>query len=259
MSKLRIAVLEDDPVILDHLVSSLKALDTVLVVTAQEDAMKFRERVRATAPDALILDIEIHGNEQAGLDIAREFELPVIFISGRIADDLLKIEKLQRLREQVPVEHLSKSERFDPLDFRMAMSRFIRLIDATKAPTIVNLALLNREHLPIRMEDIVAIETPDDKAQAQGNNRWVYFTHRPPVLAANLSMTEEALVASGFPKQSMLRISKSTCVNPDRVMRWSPASIQVECVDGNKVVRTRVLAVGTAYKNAVEARLKGMA
>ncbi len=253
MSRLRIAVLEDDPVILDHLVSSLKALDNVLVVTAQEDATKYMERVRATAPDALMLDIEIHGDKEAGLDIAQKLELPVIFISGQISNNLLRIEKIQRLKEQVPVEHLTKG--FDEHDFRHAMYRFIRLIDATRKPTMVDLRLQNRERLQVRLEDIVSIESPDGEAYGH-NDRIVYFTERRPVIVPKLSMTDAALEADGFPKGAMLRVSKFSLVNPQRITRWSRASVWVECKPDKGSPGPRMMEVGAAYADAVEARLK---
>lgn len=255
MSKLRVAVLEDDADILDRTVRYLKALDTVQVVTAQEDATKFKERVRATAPDALLLDIEIHGDKQAGLDIAREFVLPVLFISGRIADDLLAIEKVQRLREQVPVEHLSKG--FEEMEFQQTMNRFIRLIDATSEPTVISLRLPNKERLQVRLEEVVSIEVPLDKRQSEGNDRVVYFTKRLPVVVPNLSMTEAALEDNGFPKGSMLRLSKFSCVNPQRVTRWSRAAVRVECTKEDRTFGPKMLDVGSAFADAVETRLKG--
>jgi CheY-like chemotaxis protein len=255
MSKLRVAVLEDDATLLDHILRCLKAMDTVIVVTAQEDVEKFKERVRANTPDALLLDIEIHGDKQAGLDIAREFELPVLFISGRIRDELLAIEKIQRLREQVPVEHLSKG--FDDVEFRQTVNRFLRLVDATSEPTMIGLRLQNKERLQVRLKDIVSIESPENEREADNNNRIVYFSDRLPVIVPKLSMTDAALEENGFPKGSMLRISKFSCVNPERIMRWSRTAVWVECVlDGGKR-SPRMLEVGASYVAVVDARLKG--
>ncbi len=255
MTKLKVAVLEDDADILDRIVRYLKELDTIEVVTAQEDVTKFKERVRATAPDALLLDIEIRGERHAGLQIAREFALPVLFISGRTREDLLDIEKIQGLREHIPVEHLTKP--YDEMQLRQAVKRLIGLIDATSEPTIVSLRLLNNERLNVRLEEIVSIESPTEKRQSEGNNRMVYFTKRHPVVVANLSMTEAALEANGFPKDSILRVSKSACVNPQRVTRWSRTAVHVECMLDSRTPGRKELEVGAAYAAAVETRLKG--
>ncbi len=255
MSKLRFAVLEDDGVVLDRIVRMLKFLDTVQVITAQEDAAKFTERVRADPPDALLLDIEIDKDEEAGLRIAGEFSLPVLFISGRVAQDLLRIEKLQRLREQLPVEHLSKG--FDEFDFKQAIARFIKLIDATTEPTMISLRCVDRTRLPVRLKDIVSIEAPENEQQAANNSRVVFFTNRRPVIVPKLSMTDDALEDEGFPKGSMLRVSKASCINPERVKRYSSNYVWVECVLEDGTRKERKLDVGAAYADAVAARLKG--
>lgn len=255
MSKLRIAVLEDDPDMLDRLVRYLKAIEAVEVVSATEDVDKFKERVRAKAPDALLLDIEIRGDRHAGLDMAREFALPVLFISGKTREDLMHIERIQRLREHLPVEHLTKP--YDEIDLRRAVNKLVRLIDGTREPTTVHLRLRTRERLHARLEEIVSIESPEGDTHGH-NDRIVYFTERRPVIVPKLSMTDAALEADGFPKGAMLKISKFSLVNPSRITRWSKASVWVECMlkDGKR--GPRELEVGAVYADAVEARLKGM-
>jgi CheY-like chemotaxis protein len=255
MSKLRIAVLEDDAETLAQLHRWLKSIDTVEVVTGTEDATKFRERVRAKAPDALLLDIEILGDCYAGLTIAREFALPVLFISGRTREDLLEIERIQRLKEHLPVEHLTKP--YDEVDLRHAVNKLVRLIDATREPSTVNLRLQTRERLQVRLEEVVSIESPEEDAHGH-NDRIVYFTERRPVIVPKLSMTDAALEAEGFPKGAMLRISKTACVNPQRITRWSRASVRVQCMLKEGKRGERILDVGAAYAADLEARMKGV-
>lgn len=255
MTKLRVAVLEDDEEVLGQLLRWMKGIDSVEVVTAVEDVVKFKERVRAKAPDALLLDIEIRGDRHAGLDMAREFALPVLFISGKTREDLFDIERIQLLRDDLPVEHLTKP--YDEIDLRRAVNKLVKLVDATRVPTTVDLRLQTRERLHVRLEEIVSIESPEGDTHGH-NDRIVYFTERRPVIVPKLSMTDAALEADGFPKGAMLKISKFSLVNPSRITRWSKATVWVECMlkDGKR--GQRELEVGAVYADAMEARLKGM-
>jgi CheY-like chemotaxis protein len=255
MTKLRVAVLEDDAEVLGQLDRWLKSIENVEVVTATDNVIEFKKRVRTKAPDALLLDIEIGGDRYAGLDMAREFDLPVLFISGKTREDLLDIERIQRLRDHLPVEHLTKP--YDEIDLRRAVNKLVRLIDATRDPTTVALRLPTRERLQVRLEEIVSIESPEEDG-AGHNDRIIYFTDRRPVIVPKLSMTDAALEAEGFPKGALLRISKFSLVNPRRITRWSKASVWVECMMKDGKRGPRLLEVGAVYADAVEALLKSM-
>lgn len=237
MSKLRIAVLEDDADMLDRLVRLLKSHPSVEVVASSNRTDVFEERVRSRAPQALLLDIEIHGDKSAGLLMARRFKLPVLFISGRTQEDLRQIEELKRARWDMPIEPLTKP--FDVDTLKRAIDHFIRVYDAMAKPPVVVLRDERGDSRPIRLAEIVLIRVPgsekepdkrsaEEIAHSKGQNREVLFTSDPPMIAANLTM--ERMKDFGFPNDSMIPISRSAYVNPDRVIKFNEGHIVVEYI-----------------------------
>lgn len=237
MTKLRVAVLEDDVDMLDQLVRMLKSHPSVEVVASSDRPEVFEERVRSRAPQALFLDIELHGDKSAGLAIARKFKLPVLFISGRTQEDLRQIEELKRARWEMPIEPLTKP--FDARTLKSAIDQFIIVNDRLSQPPVVILRDERGDSRQLRLAEIVLIRVPgsekepdkrsaDEVAHSKGQNREVLFTSDPPMIATNLTM--ERMEDFGFPKDSMIPISRSAYVNPDRVIKFNGAHIVVEYI-----------------------------
>lgn len=253
MTKLRVAVLEDDEEVLDRLVRMLKSHPSVEVVASSDRPDEFEDRVRSRAPQALLLDIEIHGDKSAGLAMARMFKLPVLFISGRTQEDLRQIEELKRARSDMPVEPLTKP--FDADTLKRAIDQFIRVYDAMAKPPVVLLRDERGDGRPIRLAEIVLIRVPgsekepnkrsdEEIAHSKGQNREVLFTSDPPMIATNVTM--ERLENFGFPKNSVIPISRSAYVNPDRVVKFNGTHIVFEYMGrhGSRIKETMKVAEG---------------
>jgi CheY-like chemotaxis protein len=256
MSKLKVAVLEDDLELLDRMLHLLKDLPSIEVVASSDRPVEFEERVRSRAPQALLLDIDIHGDKTAGLVIARRFKLPVLFISGRTQEDLRQIEELKRARWDMPIEPLTKP--FNADTFKRAIVQFIRVHDAMAKPPVVVLRDERGDGRQIRLAEVVLIrvpgsEKPHDKrsaeeiAHSKGQNREVLLTSAPPMIATNLTM--ERMADFGFPKDSMIPISRSAYVNPDRVVKFNGAHIVIEYMGrhGSRERETMKVAEGRLY------------
>ncbi|HMU15036.1 MAG TPA: response regulator [Flavobacteriales bacterium] len=246
MSKLRIAVLEDDHHMLDRLVRLLKGIDAVEVVTATDDAAKFRERVRAKAPDALLLDIEILGDRHAGLDMAQEFALPVLFISGKTREDLLEIERIQRLREHLPVEHLTKP--YNEIDLRHAVNKLLRLTHAADLNKPIPLKLgRHGDELMVPPERIVFVEVHPDKKQADSQNKLIHFTDREPMVWANVTL--EKLIGTLLPEHIFIQISSKCIVNKNRISKKGRDGVIVEACDKDRKPVRHPLKVTDTFRN----------
>jgi DNA-binding response OmpR family regulator len=263
MTKLRVAVLEDDPDMLDRLVRMLKSHPLVEVVASSDRLEVFEERVRSRAPQAMLLDIEIHGDKSAGLAIARKFKLPVLFISGRTQEDLRQIEELKRARWDMPIEPLTKP--FDADTLKRAIDQFIRVNDAMAKPPVVVLRDERGDGRQVRLAEIVLVRVPgsekeSDKRSAEeirhskGQNREVLFTSDPPMIATNLTM--ERMEDFGFPKDSMIPISRSAYVNPDRVVKFNGAYIVVEYIGRHGSREKETMKVAEGRLRDLKARLE---
>lgn len=246
MSKLRVAVLEDDRDILDRLVRLLKGIETVEVVAATDDAAKFKERVRAKAPDALLLDIEIPGNRHAGLEIAREIDRPVLFISGKTREDLLEIEQIQRLRQHLPVEHLTKP--YNEIDLRHAVNKLLRLTHAADLNKPIALKLgRHGDELMVPPERIVFVEVHPEKKQADSQNKLIHFTDREPMVWANVTL--EKLIGSLLPAHIFVQISSKCIVNRNRIIQKGRDGVLVEACDKDRKLVRHPLKVTDTYRD----------
>jgi DNA-binding LytR/AlgR family response regulator len=227
MTKLRVAVLEDDTEMLDQLVRWLKGIENIEVVTATDDAIKFKERVRIKAPDALLLDIEVNGDKQAGLDLAEEVALPVLFISGRTRDNLEKIEQIQRMREHIPVEHLTKT--YTEAGLKQAISRLSRLIHALGLDKPIPIRLKrNGEEILVPPGRIVFIEVHPDAKEAASQNKRIHFTHRPPETLANITLGK--VNGTILPDQEFVQISSKCVVNRRYITQQGTDGVKVEAI-----------------------------
>lgn len=265
MSKLKVAVLEDDTEMLDRLVRLLKSHSSVEVVASATQLDVFEERVRSRAPEALMLDIDIHGDAAAGLAIARRYKLPVLFISGRAAEDLRSILELKHARLEMPVEPLPKP--FDADTLKRAVDQFVRGVDGMAKPPFVVLKDDKGDSRRIRLAEIVMIRVPgsdkpaeerNDKevAHSEGLNREVLLTESPPFIALNLAM--KRMEDYGFPKDSMIPISRSAYVNPERVIKTNGAHIVIEYMSRISGVRQKdTIKVAEGRLSAVKEGLQG--
>src|SRR5947209_4429787 len=105
--KLRAAILEDNKQLLKDLKQSLEVTGLIEVVAWSCTSDEFREKVEATKPEAIILDIDLGPDGMTGIDVAHELKLPVLFVSGKTRDFLQGIEDLN-LNSSITVEHVSK-------------------------------------------------------------------------------------------------------------------------------------------------------
>ena len=69
MSKLRVAVLEDEPEKLKHLVGLLRETQLVDVVAHSCLKDEFIQKVDAARPEALVLDIDLNGEPDGGIEV----------------------------------------------------------------------------------------------------------------------------------------------------------------------------------------------
>jgi two-component SAPR family response regulator len=107
MSKLKVAILDDNKHLLKDLKLSLEETGLVEVIAWSVDSEEFIEKVEQAKPEALILDIDLGPAERNGIGVAHKLKLPVLFISGKTPEFLHGLEELN-LNSTNTVEHISK-------------------------------------------------------------------------------------------------------------------------------------------------------
>jgi len=214
MSKLKIAILEDNKLLLKDLKQNLTDSGLVEVVAWAVDTEEFLNKVKKSSPEALLLDIDIGGDSLTGLDIAHILQLPVLFVSGKTKDFYAGIEELNLNSEKI-VDHISKPITLEKLN--KILPKFIRQIRSTQKHQYAYLDFRDSKRNKIALSDIVFLES-DKRFGAETNNKRVYFTNRPPETLVDFSFVK--MEDKGLSKNQFITIHKSFRVNASHILRY---------------------------------------
>lgn len=232
MSGLRVVVLEDEPAVLKELVVRLRDSNLVEVVDYAKDRNTFMQAVQNHPPDALILDIDLVGEPEGGLAIARDLALPVLFFSGHVGKYIDAIEILDSQRTQLPVAHLTKTCEDDV--FTNRLKKFVEQVHGWQKGQMVTLRPKDKgSTIEVPLSDIVAITV--DQNGASSNNKVILFKERKPVVVADVTLSR--LRDFGIPETAFKQISASRVVNRMNVLEWTRGNAKVRYTkrDGSPV------------------------
>lgn len=234
MSKLKVAILEDSPMLLKSLEEDLTETQLVEVIVRATNSKEFLERINTTKADALVLDIDLGGDSMTGLDIATNLKLPVLFVSGKTRDFYQGIEELN-INSTIPVEHISKPITFDKL--KKILPKFINEINAINRAKFIRLDFSDSKQNRIAIDTIVFIETETGNSGASNNKR-IYFTDRNPETLFNFSLTK--MEDKGFDKTQFIQIRSSHRVNADKIIRYNNSTHEIEVEVFKSIGKTEI-------------------
>ncbi len=208
--KLRVALLEDSQLLLKDHVQKIKKHDLAEVriksTNAEDFLNKFEEKKNYI--DALVLDIDLIGESLNGIDIAKQLDLPVLFITGKTRDFIGQIEEL-RIYNEEPIEFLTKPVSDDKL-IRI-FEKFEQQIKYTQKSTYLELPFKDTYTHKIEQKNIVLIRS---KEGAENNEKEVITTKDDkPLEVSNKSMKE--FFTSGLSKDQFEKVSQSFIINKD--------------------------------------------
>lgn len=251
MSKLKVALLEDSKTLLDDLRMELEDTGLVQVVVAATTSEVFLEKVRTTGVDFLVLDIDLNGDGMSGLDVAVKLKLPVLFVSGKMADYYEGVSGVDVQLKDVPVSYITKPATQDKLNAKLP--KFIQQVRAMAKPVCVKLALKDEGRKELQLDSIVCLCADKEAGSASGNKE-IYFIDRKPAVLVDFSFT--SMEEKGFPKELFLTVHKSFRVNAKHVLGMEGDEILVKAMDAQgKVVEKRV-PVSENYRPAIRARYR---
>ena len=101
MSKARILIVEDEPLIADSIASTLEqhGFEVVAIVDEGEEALQV---IEADRPDLALLDINIEG-PMDGVELASKIDIPFIFLTSYYDQKILN-----RAKQTQPAAYLVK-------------------------------------------------------------------------------------------------------------------------------------------------------
>ncbi len=243
MSKLRVAVLEDEPTMLKELVARLRRSEAVDVVAFARDRISFISEVAAQRPEALVLDIDLVGEPEGGLAVAKELALPVLFFSGHVGRNLEAIEVLDAVRSRLPVAHLTKTCADEV--FLNRLRKFVEQVRAWRKHQRVALRPKNKgSTIEVEFDEIVAITV--DRGSATHNNKCVLFKERKPIVLAKVSLVH--LPNIGFTEEVFEQISSDWVVNRFNALEWTRSAVKIRYMKTEGAMATEVLPIKEAFR-----------
>ena len=244
MTKLKVAILEDNKLLLKDLKENLEATELVDVVAWASTSEEFMEKVKTNSPEAILLDIDLGGDSLNGLDIANKLKLPVLFVSGKTKDFYQGIEDLN-INSEISVEHISKPITLEKL--KKILPKFINEIRALSKTKFVFLDFGSTKRNKISIDTIVCLCTDKDNG-AESGNKQIFFTNRPFEILIDFSYSK--MEEKGFSKNQFITIHKSYRVNVDKILNYDTKThevrFQVQSPSGKTDIKT--LPVSENYR-----------
>lgn len=204
METIRFALVEDEEDTLDDRVELLnelsEKLDIEIAFTARTKKDFFEQyKSQPEKVDALILDIELVGAQQGGLEIAMKVKKPVLFISGYTRNYINSIEEVEN---SCPiVKHLTKP--VSDSRFELGITNFCKDIRLHKDKEYK----IRLGDKVINVYDIVFIEQGEKGSKC----KTFYFANEKPVETNNF--TFERIKEWNIPSQIFRKMSKQIVVN----------------------------------------------
>jgi DNA-binding LytR/AlgR family response regulator len=223
MTKLKVAILEDDKTLLKEAKLSLEESGLVEVIFCSFDSNDFFTKLENNKVQALVLDIDLAGHTLTGIEVAAKCKLPVIFRSGQTDKFNSKIEDVSHFYD-FPVERLKKvcSEEAT----RNVLKKFIKQVESFEKSKKVTLNLVGKKSTSLNTDNIVYLTTTD----AGPSNLMLYFNDREPEIATDLPFNK--LIEKGFPMDLFKEIHRSYYVNIDKIKEYiKPTNFIVEVIN----------------------------
>jgi DNA-binding LytR/AlgR family response regulator len=218
MPSLKIAIIEDDPLIAESLAMALEALgyNTAGPAANFTEAQKI---IRAEKPDFLLLDINLSG-EKDGIDVAewvnKEIKIPFIFLTGNT-----EAETLERAKAVRPETYLLKpfDEQSLHTAIEIAFSNFSTKPETQSDASVVkrNFVLLKKSETyhKVLVKNILFVETDNVYLSIQ-------TTDNSFLIRSNLSQFEQTL--EGI---SLIKTHRSYSININHLEAINAENVQV--------------------------------
>lgn len=246
MNLLKVGILEDNKDLLKERKLNLEENNLAIVSIWATNSNEFLEKVNQEKPDALFLDIDLgNADTMSGLDVAYKLKLPVLFVSGHNAENILKIENLAREYDFI-VDHITKP--FTDSEFIKTTKRFLNEVLEQKNSSFVMLDFKDYKNVRIPVDSIVYLESEPGNSGAS-NNKKIYFTDRKPETLFDFSFKN--MESLGFNKNKFLEIHRSYRLNVRHIKskRKSTQEFEVEIMNSMGNIETRFLKISENFRS----------
>jgi DNA-binding LytR/AlgR family response regulator len=246
----KLALLEDNPDLLQDRILDLEKMDDVMVVAHATNSSDFLKQVAQTNPDAILLDIELRNDSMNGLDIAYKLNLPVLFVSSENAKHIKQLEHL-KLEQDLVVDHITKP--FTSKDFTKSVTRFLKDLKIAQ-PKLFKYKSKDT-YRSVEFDSIVFLMS-DKMEGSESNNKMIHFKNSPPDKLIDFSFSK--MEDLGFDKSQFIKIHRSFRVNKNKIIRFdfSKSIVVVKYHSKNGKQEEIELEISENYRSAVREILK---
>ena len=227
MSKLKIFVVEDEPIIADYLKQCLQdqGFEVVGIANSFDQA---RTLLVTAKPDLLLLDINL-GDGPDGVDLAhfvnQQVNKPFLFVTSNTDS-----QTLERVKLTNPAGFIMKPFRKDDLTMQIELAwHAFQVRNENKQVTFTNSVLENTHFFIKDKQKLVKLAYSDiTYAEACDNYSILYTKDSKYVISYSLKHVEAKL-----PLQEFLRVHRSYMVNLSQISQISPKSLVL--IDGKEI------------------------
>lgn len=240
MAKIRLAVVEDDKIILNDRCENLEELKDecnieVVIKASNAEEFFYEYRKNPDNVDALILDIDL-SSTYSGIQIAAKLMKPCMFVSDYNAENLRSIEDLSDTIKVVM--HISKPITDDK--FKNKIRDFCNEIRLHHFHNQMLNFTRNGSSVRIPARDIVFVESISDGS----NNKVIYFKGNRPLQLNDVSFSK---IRDWCQNTAIVQISKSCYVNKEHIESKEQGVVKVSYMNREGEPDNRPLPVSPNY------------
>jgi DNA-binding LytR/AlgR family response regulator len=231
MPAIQLLIVEDDFLISEEIKSCVLALgfEVSSIVDNGKDAI---QEVLKSKPDLAIMDIRIKGEldgiETAG-QLAKDFDIPIIYLT-----DQQDKATFERAKSTKPHAFLSKP--FTNLSLQrsieLAIVQDYKDQKSNQSNSLNSGAILNK-HFMLKNKDGLHSITLEDITYLKADQQYCYLFTRDNEWHISRAMVKiiESLHQAEYCKNNLIRISKSHCINLQKISKISGNKVTVESQD----------------------------
>ena len=222
VKRLRVLVVDDEPLARRVLLDGLAHLDNVRIVGEADSGEMALQQIRQLQPDLVLLDIQMPVID--GFEVIRRLGGPlptVVFVTAysQYALDAFEVGAVDYLLKPVSEDRLrmavdrARRARRRPRESALRVERTLAALERHETPTVAKLvARRGLDYYLLDLDDVYAL-------QADGEIVWILTARRKYRAVHSLGRLEERLRGTQFQ-----RVHRSVLVNTNRIRKMSTLS-----------------------------------
>ena len=254
--KAKVALLEDNRLLLADHKNKIEETGLAEVIIFSDNSQDFISKVQEKNTDvkAVILDIELDGDNMSGLEVASFLKKPVLFISGKFKDKIEYLNGIETINidNEFPVEFILKPATTDKL--HKILEKLLYQIDLMEKREQDSFILLDINGINTKklQNSIAFIESITDGS----NNKNIFFTNDNPSILYNFSYTK--MFEKGFDIELFIQPHQSYRINKKLIKGYDQSNheLVIEYLDEKGKNTEKRIPVSENYRTKIKNYLK---